>query len=322
MTLSVGVLMDPIGKLKTHKDSTYAMLREAARRGHALHVLAHGDLSLRGGEAYARAAPLVLREDPERWYELAPADWRPLAGLDLLLARKDPPVDSAYLHDTLVLDVAERAGLFVVNRPQSLRDANEKLYALHFPQCCPPTRVSRDLDDLRAFAREVGALVLKPIDGMAGQSIFKSAPDDPNLNVILETLTRDGREFALAQKFIPEAALGDKRILLIAGEPVPHALARIPQGTDFRGNMARGGKPVAQPLSERDRWICAQVGPELVRRGLWFVGLDVIGDYLTEINVTSPTGIRELDQQCGLTIAATLFDVLEAELGRRRGAHA
>ena len=202
MTLSVGVLMDPIGKLKTHKDSTYAMLREA----------------------YARAAPLVLREDPERWYELAPADWRPLAGLDLLLARKDPPVDSAYLHDTLVLDVAERAGLFVVNRPQSLRDANEKLYALHFPQCCPPTRVSRDLDDLRAFAREVGALVLKPIDGMAGQSIFKSAPDDPNLNVILETLTRDGREFALAQKFIPEAALGDKRILLIAGEPVPHAL--------------------------------------------------------------------------------------------------
>ena len=322
MTLSVGVLMDPIGKLKTHKDSTYAMLREASRRGHALAYLGHGDLALRGGEAFGRVTPLTLRDDPERWYELGRPEWRPLAGLDLLLARKDPPVDAAYLHDTLVLDLAERAGLFVVNRPQGLRDANEKLYALHFPQCCPPTLVSRDLDELRRFAREVGALVLKPIDGMAGQSIFKSAPDDPNLNVILETLTRDGREFALAQRFIPEAALGDKRILLVAGEPVPHALARIPQGTDFRGNMARGGKPVAQPLSERDRWICAEVAPELVRRGLWFVGLDVIGDFLTEVNVTSPTGIRELDQQCGLNIAATLFDALEAELARRRGARA
>jgi len=322
MTLNVGVLMDPVGKLKIHKDSTYAMLREAARRGHALHVLGHGDLALRGGEAWGRTTPLSLRDDPERWYEPGTPSWRPLAGLDLFLMRKDPPVDAGYLHDTLVLDLAERAGLFVVNRPQSLRDANEKLYALHFPQCCPPTLVSRDLDELRAFAREVGTLVLKPIDGMAGQSIFKSAPDDPNLNVILETLTREGRDFALAQRFIPEAALGDKRILLVAGEPVPHALARIPQGTDFRGNMARGGKPVAQPLSERDRWICAEVAPELVRRGLWFVGLDVIGDYLTEINVTSPTGIRELDQQCGLTIAATLFDALEAELARRRGAPA
>jgi glutathione synthase len=318
MTLSLGVLMDPIGKLKIHKDSTYAMLCEAARRGHELHYAGHADLALRGGEAWGRLAPLTLRDDPAQWYELGTPAWRPLAGLDLFLARKDPPVDAAYLHDTLVLDLAERAGLFVVNRPQSLRDANEKLYALHFPQCCPPTLVSRDLDQLRAFAREVGALVLKPIDGMAGQSIFKSAPDDPNLNVILETLTREGREFALAQKFIPEAALGDKRILLIAGVPVPYALARIPQGTDFRGNMARGGKPVAQPLSERDRWICAEVAPELRRRGLWFVGLDVIGDYLTEINVTSPTGIRELDQQCGLRISATLFDTLEAELARRR----
>ena len=322
MTLNVGVLMDPVGKLKIHKDSTYAMLREAARRGHALHYLGHGDLALRGGEAWGRTTPLALRDDAERWYEPGTPSWRRLAELDLFLMRKDPPVDPAYLHDTLVLDLAERAGLFVVNRPQSLRDANEKLYALHFPRCCPPTLVSRDLDELRAFAREVGPLVLKPIDGMAGQSIFKSAPDDPNLNVILETLTREGRDFALAQRFIPEAALGDKRILLVAGEPVPYALARIPQGTDFRGNMARGGKPVAQPLSERDRWICAEVAPELVRRGLWFVGLDVIGDYLTEINVTSPTGIRELDQQCGLTIAATLFDALEAELARRRGARA
>ena len=319
MTLAIGVLMDPIGKLKIKKDSTFAMLLEAQRRGHSLWYCTAGELSLRDGVASAEIAPLTVRDDPADWFTLGAARPRALSELDIFLARKDPPFDVPYVHDTLVLDLAEKAGLFVVNKPQALRDANEKLFALHFPQCCPPTEVARDMARLRRFVQEVGTAVLKPLDGMAGASIFKTYADDPNLNVILETLTGEGRGFAMAQKFIPEAALGDKRILLIDGEPVPFALARIPQGTDFRGNMARGGKPVGQPLSDRDRWICDQVAPELRRRGLLFVGLDVIGDFLTEINVTSPTGIREIDAQCGTNIASSLFDTLERELGKRRG---
>ena len=315
---STGVLMDPIGAIRIKKDSTFAMLLEAQRRGHQLWYCTTPDLLLRDGEAWARLRSLRVRDDPAGWFELGEPELRPLASLDLFLLRKDPPVDEAFLHDTLVLDLAERAGLLVVNRPASLRDANEKLYALHFPQCCPPTLVSRDPALLRAFVAEHGAAVLKLLDGMGGRSIFRATPEDPNLNVILETLTADGTRLALAQRYIPEITLGDKRILLIRGVPVPHALARIPQGNDFRGNMARGGKPVAQPLSERDRWIASEVAPELLRRGLMFVGLDVIGDYLTEINVTSPTGIRELDAQCGLNIAGSLFDALEDEL-RVRG---
>ena len=314
--------MDPIGAIKPKKDSTFAMLLEAQRRGHRLQYLTQGDLQVRDGVALGRCAGLGVKDDAAGWYTLAAPAWRPLAELDVVLARKDPPFDGHFLHDTLVLEFAARAGTLVVNAPQALRDANEKLYAQAFPQCCPPTCVARDAEVLRAFVREVGDAVLKPLDGMAGRSIFKTRGDDPNLNVILETLTRDGQELAMAQRFVPEAVLGDKRILLIDGEPVPYALARIPQGTDFRGNMARGGKAVGQPLSERDRWICAQVAPELRRRGLVFVGLDVIGDYLTEINVTSPTGIRELDAQCGLNIAALLFDRIEAlhAQGRRPGA--
>ena len=304
--------MDPIGAIKPKKDSTFAMLLEAQRRGHRLAYLTQGDLQVRDGVALGRVAPLSVREDPAAWYTLGEPAWQPLAGLDVVLARKDPPFDNHFLHDTLVLDLAARDGLLVVNAPQALRDANEKLYAQAFPQCCPPTCVARDPAVLRAFVREMGDAVLKPLDGMAGRSIFKTRGDDPNLNVILETLTHDGRELAMAQRFVPEAVLGDKRILLIDGEPVPYALARIPQGTDVRGNMARGGKAVGQPLSERDRWICAEVAPELRRRGLLFVGLDVIGDYLTEINVTSPTGIRELDAQFGLNIGGLLFDRIEA----------
>jgi len=318
MSLAVAVLMDPIGGIKTYKDSSFAMLLEAARRGHALWYLEAEGLSLRDGRAYGLLAPLAVRDDPADWYTLGETRWRPLVELDLLLMRKDPPVDETFLHDTLVLDLAEREGLFVVNRPGALRDANEKLYALHFPQCSPPTLVSRDPGELRRFVAEHGDAVLKLLDGMGGKSIFRARPDDPNLNVILETLTVEGQRMALAQRYLPQIVDGDKRILLIGGEPVPHALARIPQGNEFRGNMARGGKPVAKPLGERDRWIAAEVGPELVRQGLWFVGLDVIGDYLTEINVTSPTGIRELDAQCGLNVAGQLFDALERELGRRR----
>ena len=311
MSLAVGVLMDAIGTIKPYKDSTFAMLLEAARRGHALWYATQGDLWLDGGEAWARLAPLEVADDAARPFTLGAPQRMPLSRLDLVLARKDPPFDSQFLYDTMVLERAAGAGLLVVNHPRSLRDANEKLFALNFPQCIPPTRVARDPALLREFVEQAGEVVLKPLDGMAGRSIFRSAHGDPNLNVILETLTHEGRELAMAQKYLHEIAQGDKRILLIDGEPVPWSLARIPQGSDFRGNLARGGKGVGQPLSERDRWICAQVAPELRRRDLLFVGLDVIGDWLTEINVTSPTGIRELDAQFGLNIAALLFDAIE-----------
>jgi glutathione synthase len=271
-----------------------------------------GDLAVRDGSAWARLAPLSVRDDPNGWFELGTPEWQPLGGIDVILARKDPPVDAQFIYDTLVLDLAQRDGALVVNDPRALRDANEKLFSLHFPQCCPPTAIARDPAELKRFVAEHGEVVLKPLDGMGGRSIFRSRHGDPNLNVILETLTGNGRGFAIAQKFIPEITSGDKRILLIDGEPVPYALARIPQGDDFRGNLAAGGKGVGVPLSARDRWIAAEVGPELVRRGMRFVGLDVIGDWLTEVNVTSPTCARELDAQFGLNIAGLLFDRLEA----------
>jgi glutathione synthase len=318
MATRIGILMDPIGAITPKKDSSFAMLLEAARRGHEIAYIEQGGLSIRDGRAWADARALTVRDSPSDWHTLGATERIDLGSLDVILARKDPPFDGEYLYDTHVLDLAARAGAWVVNDPQALRDANEKLYAQSFPQCAPPTLVARDQAALRDFVDEVGNAVLKPLDGMAGRGIFKTGRDDPNLNVIVETLTAEGTRLAMAQAFIPEAAAGDKRILLIDGEPVPYALARIPQGRDFRGNMARGGKAVGQPLSERDRWICAEVGPELRRRGLMFVGLDVIGDFLTEINVTSPTGIRELDRQFGINIAGMLFDAIEAGLERRR----
>jgi glutathione synthase len=316
-TREVGVLMDSIGALKVKKDSTFAMLLEAQRRGHRLWYATQQALWLDGGEPYGRMAPLAVRDDPADWYELGEARAMPLSSCTVLLARKDPPFENQFLYDTLLLEQAAARGCLVVNAPQALRDANEKLFALLFPDCIPETRVARDPALLRDFVESVGEAVLKPLDGMAGRSIFKTARGDPNLNVILETLTRDGTEFAMAQRYLHEISAGDKRILLIDGEPVPYSLARIPQGDDFRGNLARGGKGVGQPLSERDRWIAARVGPELVRRGIVFAGLDVIGDWLTEINVTSPTGIRELDAQFGLNIAGMLFDAIERRLESR-----
>ena len=314
MARQLAVLMDPIDHVKVKKDTTMALLLEAQRRGWGLHYLTQGDLALRGSDAWAQLTPLTVRDDAADWYTLGTPAWTELSRMQLVLARKDPPFDEQFLYDTLVLDRAEQAGVMVVNRPQGLRDANEKLFALHFPQCIPPTVVTRDAAELRRFAAEHGDVVLKPLDGMGGRSIFKSRHGDPNLNVILETLTDGGRRFALAQRYIPEITSGDKRILMIDGEPVPYALARIPQGTDFRGNLAAGGRGVGQPLSERDRWIAAQVGPELVKRGMRFVGLDVIGDWLTEVNVTSPTCVRELDAQFGLNIAGMLFDRIESQL--------
>lgn len=317
MTYRIGVLMDPIDKIKTYKDSTFAMLLEAQRRGHQIVYLTDADLALRNGRAFGRGSTLQLRDAASDWFTRSAPSWAPLEQLDALLLRKDPPVDAAFLQDTLLLDRAQAAGVLMVNHPATLRDCNEKLYAAMFPQCTPPSLVARDQAQLKGFVQEHGLAVAKVLDAMGGSTIFRCSADDPNLNVILETVTREGRDFALVQRYLPEIVHGDKRILLIDGVPVPYALARIPQGGEFRGNMARGGKAVGVPMSERDHWICEQIAPDLRRRGLIFVGIDVIGDYLTEINVTSPTGIRELDQAFGLNIAGLLFDHIEQVLAAR-----
>ncbi|TDK20477.1 glutathione synthase [Luteimonas aestuarii] len=312
MPFDVIVVMDPIGSIKIAKDSTFAMLLEAQRRGHRLHYVMPGGLGMRDGEAIALIAPLSVRDDPAGWFELGQASQRALGRGDVVLMRKDPPVDPDYVHDTLVLDIAHRQGAQVVNAPQGLRDLNEKLAALAFPECCPPTVVSRHAPTLKAFVAEHGEAVLKPLDGMGGRSIFRARAGEANLNVILETLTDGGRHLAMAQRYLPEIVDGDKRILLIDGKPVDYCLARIPQGDEFRGNLAAGGRGEGRPLTDRDRWIAAQVGPEMRRRGMRFVGLDVIGDWLTEVNVTSPTCIRELDAQFSINIAGLLFDAIES----------
>lgn len=318
MNRELGMVMDPIGSIKIAKDSSFAMLLAAQRRGWRLRYLTLDDLSLRGPRAWARMRELRVRDDPADWYRFLGEEVRPLDELDLILMRKDPPVDTEFLYATHILDRARFSpsgpGALVVNAPQALRDANEKLFALEFPDCCPPSRVTRSQAELRAFLAEQGDLILKPLGGMGGHSIFRVRPGDPNLGVILETLTANGKRYCLAQRFIPEIAAGDKRILMIAGEPVPYALARIPQAGETRGNLAAGGRGEGRPLSARDYEIAARVGPELRRRGIWFAGLDVIGDYLTEINVTSPTCIRELDAQFGLDIAGDLLDRLAANL--------
>lgn len=313
MPFDVIVVMDPIGSIKIAKDTTFAMLLEAQRRGHRLHYVLPGGLSLRDGQAVARTAPLTVQDDKAGWFSLGEAAEQPFGPGQVVLMRKDPPVDPEYLYDTHVLSVAQVAGALVVNDPQGLRDYNEKLAALLFPQCCPPTLVSRDAAALKAFVAEQGEAVLKPLDGMGGRSIFRVKAGDANTNVILETLIGDGRQ-TLAQRFIPGIKDGDKRVLLVDGEPVDYALARIPQGDEFRGNLAVGGRGEGRPLSDRDRWIAAQIGPEMKRRGMLFVGLDVIGDYLTEVNVTSPTCVRELDAQFGLNICGLLFDAIERKL--------
>jgi len=310
--LTLGVVMDPIGSIKYEKDSTLAMLWEAQARGWTLRYMEQADLYLRDGQAWARQRPLTVYKDANRWFEFGPGRDAKLSELDVILLRKDPPVDMEYMHTTYLLEHADVAGTLVVNRPQSVRDANEKLYATWFPQCMPPTVVAREPARLRDFLAEQTEIVLKPLDGMGGVSVFRVRRGDVNTNVMIETLTAHGTRFAMAQRFVPEIADGDKRILLIGGEPVPYALARVPAAGESRGNLAAGGTGIGVPLSERDRWICAQVGPTLRAKGLLFVGLDVIGDYLTEINVTSPTCVRELDKLYGLNISAQLLDVIAA----------
>ena len=315
MPLDIVVVMDPIGSIKIAKDSTFAMLLEAQRRGHRLHYVLPGGLAVRDGRAFATVTPLEVADDTAGWFELGDASQLALGAGHVVLMRRDPPVDDQYVHDTQILGIAQRAGALVVNDPQGLRDMNEKLTALEFPQCCPPTLVSRDGASIKSFVAEHGDAVLKTLDGMGGRSIFRARAGDPNLNVILETLTQGGSHLAMAQRFLPEIVDGDKRILLVDGVPVDYCLARIPQGDEFRGNLAAGGRGEGRPLTERDRWIAAQVGPEMKARGMIFVGLDVIGGHLTEVNVTSPTCIRELDAQFGLNIAGLLFDAIEARVG-------
>ncbi len=317
MSVKLGVVMDPIGSINFHKDSTLAMLLAAADRGWELWYMEQADLYLEDSHCQARMAPLTVRADETGWFELGTAETRPLAGLDVVLNRKDPPVDLEYLYSTFLLERAETEGVLVVNRPAAVRNASEKLYTAWFSQCCVPMRVSRDGRVLAEFLETHGDIVVKPLNGMGGSSVFRVRRDDPNRNVIFETITDNGRESAMAQRFIPEITQGDKRILMIDGEPYPHALARIPAAGETRGNLAAGGTGKGVDLTERDRWICAEVGPSLREQGLMFVGLDVIGDYLTEINVTSPTCIRELDKQYGSDIAGQLMDVIDSKLAAR-----
>lgn len=316
--IKLGVVMDPIGSIKAYKDSTLAMLLEAQSRGWTIRYMEQGDLFLRDGKAFAQQRALRVFDNTQRWFEWNEETTGPLSGLDVILMRKDPPFDMEYVYTTYLLERAENEGMLVVNQPRSLRDANEKLFIAWFPQCTPPTLVTRAAGRIRDFLAEQGDIILKPLGGMGGESVFRLRRDDPNTSVVIETLTAHESRYAMAQRFIPEITQGDKRILLIDGEPIPYALARVPAKGETRGNLAAGGTGVGVPLSERDRWICAQVGPTLREKGLLFVGLDVIGDYLTEINVTSPTCIRELDRLYNLNISAKLMDAIAARLGKRR----
>ncbi|MBU6421015.1 MAG: glutathione synthase [Gammaproteobacteria bacterium] len=311
--LKIGVVMDPIGSIKPAKDTTLAMLLAAQARGWRLYYFETQDLYLRDGEARARGRILSVRDSPQDWFHWETPQDIALASLDAVLMRKDPPFDMEYIYSTYILERAEEAGVLVVNRPQALRDANEKAYTAWFPQCCPPTLMTRSLSRIRAFLAEHHKIVVKPLEGMGGTLVFVLAEADPNISVVLETLTGHGTQLAVAQKYLPEISEGDKRILLIDGEPVPYALARIPAPGESRGNLAAGGHGVGVPLSARDRWICQQVAPALKRKGLLFVGLDVIGEHLTEINVTSPTCARELDKLYGLDIAGQLMDVIASK---------
>lgn len=313
MKKSIAIVMDPIERIKPSKDTSFALLLEAQRRGYSLYYIEPGSLSIQNSKAYARLAQLTVNDDIDQYFKFGELQRTALASVSIILMRKDPPFDDQFLYDTQILSIAEGEGVMVVNNPQGLRDMNEKLAALQFPQCCPETLVSRSLLELKAFIEQHRDTVVKPLDGMGGKSIFRIRHGESNVNVILETLTGSGN-LVLAQKYIPEITQGDKRILVIDGEPVPYALARIPQGDEFRGNLAAGGLGFGQPLSERDYWIAREVGPWLKERGMLFVGLDVIGDYLTEVNVTSPTCARELDKQFGLNIAGLLFDAIEARL--------
>jgi glutathione synthase len=314
MSIKLGIVMDPIDSIKPYKDSSLAMLLAAQERGWELHYFLQENLLIDNGIAQGYGQPLTVTDSEENWFTLSDPTLIPLGDLDVILMRKDPPFDSQFLYSTFILESAEKLGTLVVNKPQSLRDCNEKVFATDFPQCCPPVLITANAERIRSFHKDHSDIILKPLDGMGGASIFRVKPNDPNLSVIIETLTQHETQSLMAQRYIPEITQGDKRILLIDGVPVPFALARIPAAGETRGNLAAGGRGEAQPLTERDYWICEQVAPTLRAKGLLFVGIDVIGDYLTEINVTSPTCIRELDKQCDLNIAGQLMDCINEKL--------
>ena len=314
MKIKLGIVMDPIEQININKDTSFAMLLEAQTRGWEIHYMQLNDLYLRNGRAFARTRQLKVQRDAQQWYAFAGEQNIALEELNVILMRKDPPFDQEYIYATYLLECAESRGVTVINKPQSLRDANEKLYTAWFPQCCADTLVAREPQLIREFLIEHQQIILKPLDGMGGASIFHLRINDPNISVILEIMTQHKQRFVMAQKYLPQIKDGDKRILLINGEPVPYALARIPAKGETRGNLAAGGTAEGRELTERDYWIAAQVGPALKEKGLIFVGLDVIGDYLTEINVTSPTCVQELDRQYNINISATLMDYIETLL--------
>ncbi len=310
--LRIGIVMDPIKGIKPAKDSTLAMMLAAQKRGHELFYLEQRDLWLRDGVAWGRAHPVEVRDDYENWATLGAERIKGLSTLDVILMRKDPPFDMEYIYTTYILERAEAEGVLVVNKPAGLRDMNEKVYTAWFPQCCAPTLITRDMGDMHAFLKEHHQIVCKPLHGMGGRSIFVIREGDKNANVIFETMTNYGSQFAIVQKYLPEIVeTGDSRILIIDGEPAPYALARIPSASDNRGNLAAGAQGKGRELNDRDRWLVSQIGPALRERGMLFVGIDVIGGYVTEINVTSPTGIRELDKQFNCDIATLLIDAIE-----------
>ncbi len=314
MVTKLGVVMDPIDSLNPKKDSTLAMMRAAQRKGWEIYHIEQSGLYIQEGEVYTHRHKVNVFDDPQRWYEIIDSQHMPASDFSAILMRKDPPFDMQYVYSTYLLEMVEQAGTPVLNRPGGIRDCNEKLFALQFAQCCPPHVVSRDPAILRKFHETHGDVIYKPLDGMGGASIFHVKPDDSNLSVIIETLTDLGQQQIMAQKYIPEIKNGDTRILLIDGEPVDFGLSRVPASGESRGNLAAGGEGIGRKLNERDRWICKQVGPSLKKRGLYFVGIDVIGDYLTEINVTCPTCIRELDRAFDLDIAGSYMDFIEREI--------
>ena len=309
--LKIGIVMDPIESITPYKDSSLAMLLEAQRRGAEIHYFQQGDLKLLSGRAIGHSQRLKVTDDNSDWFEAGDTAEIDLGDLDAILMRKDPPFDMEYIYTTYILDRAREAGALVVNHPQALRDMNEKAYTAWFPECTPITLITRSMAEMKVFLAEHDRIVVKPLDGMGGRSIFVVKKGDNNANVIFETLTDFGTRFAMAQVYIPEIKLGDKRILLVNGETVPYALARIPSDDDNRGNLVMGAKGIGQELSAADWAICERVGPVLRDAGVLFAGIDIIGDYLTEVNVTSPTGIRELDKRFDLNIAGLLFDAIE-----------
>jgi glutathione synthase len=314
----LAVLMDPIESINPAKDSTLAMMLAAQARDVELHYFGQRDLWVRDGTAMARLRPVTVRDDLRDWFTLGEPLVRPLAEMDAVLMRKDPPFDTEYIYTTYLLERAEVAGTLVVNRPQGLRDMNEKVFTAWFPECCAPTLITRDMREMAAFMAEHGRAVCKPLYGMGGRSVFVLDVGDKNANVVFETLTDYGQRYAIVQRYIPDiVTTGDTRILLIDGVPVEHALARIPPSGDNRGNLAAGAQGIGRPLNDRDRWLCSQIGPVMREHGMMFVGLDVIGGFVTEINVTSPTGIRELEKQFHVDIAGRFIDAVLARLPAR-----